>query len=455
MGTRVLQLLMVVLLTGCVAWASAIFFGPWALTKYLEGQTEGKVELFGLRVTPKLAVTASRVQMLDVGAVIGSFRGVEVNWRLFSGDEPAVVFSITSGGFVGSLIVEELIVTVTRNQNGDPLKISGTAAKVVDPNLLSAADVKFHAYADYGFQFLRRVQAITGDLTTQYALYATASNAQIVVDQIDFVSDLLQQDFSGTVALTNLLAKELDLATPRADVKFAAVDGLVDLEVGARDIRSETVGVGISGFTGSIEYDTARSRLAAPIGLDLDDIAWGNIQLPTADATVTLGEKQFKVSVKGTSLGSEVTLGRRFIGRAPDASFTAKFDASSLGGNLQIYGEARLAAAQQPVELDVSFRGTVADVNQPVACVEVACEISDIIYEYSLNVAGETLRGSSKCMEPTCSSGARTHDLSTTDTNKFFANLQGINLISPLVLGGAYAQILQGIAVGAGHKINF
>ena len=72
-----------------------------------------------------------------------------------------------------------------------------------------------------------------------------------------------------------------------------------------------------------------------------------------------------------------------------------------------------------------------------------------------LNVAGETLSGTSSCLEPACSSGARTHDLSTTDTNKFFANLQGLNLISPLVLGGAYAQMLQGVAVGAGHKINF
>ena len=148
-------------------------------------------------------------------------------------------------------------------------------------------------------------------------------------------------------------------------------------------------------------------------------------------------------------------MGRRYIGRAPDTSFAAKFDASSLGGNLKISGDVRLAAAQQPLELDVSFKGAVAGVRQPVACTEVACEISDVIYEYSLNVAGETLSGTSRCLEPTCSSGARTHDLSTTDTNKFFANLQGVNLISPLVLGGAYAQMLQGVAVGSGHKINF
>jgi len=70
-------------------------------------------------------------------------------------------------------------------------------------------------------------------------------------------------------------------------------------------------------------------------------------------------------------------------------------------------------------------------------------------------VAGETLSGTSRCLEPTCSSGGRAHELSTTDTNKFFANLQSLNLISPLILAGAYAQMLQGVAVGPGHKINF
>jgi len=124
-------------------------------------------------------------------------------------------------------------------------------------------------------------------------------------------------------------------------------------------------------------------------------------------------------------------------------------------GNLQIYGGVRLAAAQHPTELDVSFQGAVADVDKLAACMSVACEISDVLYEYDLKVAGETLNGTSRCLELTCSSGGRTHDISTTDTNKFFANLQSLNLVSPLILGVAYAQMLQGAAVGAGHKINF
>ena len=455
MGTRVLQLLMVVLLTGCIVWASAIFFGPWALTKYLESQAGDAVEVSGLRVSPKLAVTASRVQVSDGAAVTASLRGVEVDWRLLTGDEPAVLISVARGDLAGSLSAEDLRVTVTRADTAGALKILGTAVRAGDPNLVLAADVKFETHTDHNLQLLSRVTATTGELTAQFLSNATALTSRIEVDQVDLGADLLRQELSGTLAFTNVVAAAPDLSAPEADIKFALADDLLSLSLGARELLSETVGVAVSGLTGSFEYDAARLVLAGPIDLALNDFAWKDIRLSSVVAKVTPGGEQFKVSVEGTSLVSEITLGRRYIGRAPDASFAADFDASSLGGNLQISGDARLSAAQQPVELDVSFMGTVAGVSQPVACTEVACEISDVTYEYSLNLAGETLSGTSKCLEPTCSSGPRTHELSTTDTNKFFANLQGVNLISPLVLGGVYAQMLQGAAAGKGHKINF
>jgi len=231
--------------------------------------------------------------------------------------------------------------------------------------------------------------------------------------------------------------------------------GLVSLSFGARDLLSETMGVAVSSLTGNMEYDAARARPAGPIDFALNDFSWKDIQLPAAEARVALGDEQFKVSAQGASLGSEITLGRRYIGRTPDASFDVEVGVSEVGNNLTLSGRARLAAARQPVELDLSFRGAVADVGQLAVCIEAACEVSDVIYDYNLGVAGETLSGTSRCLEPTCSAGPHRHELSTIDTNKFFSNLQGVNLINPLVLGAAYAQMLQGVAVGAGHKINF
>ena len=282
MGNRVLQFLMVVLLTGCVAWASAIFFGPWALTKYLEGQAGDAVEVSGLRVTPKLAVTASRVRVSNGGAVTASLRGVEVDWRLLTGDEPAVLVSVANGGFAGSTSIEDLQVTVTQAENGEPLKISGTAARAGDPNLVSAADVKFEAHTDYNFQLLRRVTATTGGLTTQHPTNVTASTSQIEVDQVDLGTDLLRQELGGALALTKVVAAGPDLSMPEADVNFALAGGLLSLSLVARDLLSETAGVAVSGLTAGVDYDAARSRLAGPIDLALNDFAWKDIRLPAA-----------------------------------------------------------------------------------------------------------------------------------------------------------------------------
>ena len=156
MGTRALQFLMIVLLSGFLGWASAIFFGPWALTKYLESQVGDAVEVSGLKVTPKLAVTASRIQMSAGGAVAGSLRGVELDWRLFFGDGPAVLISVASGGVAGSLAAEDLQVTLTQAESGNSLKISGTAARVEGTDIISAGDVKFDAHTDYKLQLARR-----------------------------------------------------------------------------------------------------------------------------------------------------------------------------------------------------------------------------------------------------------------------------------------------------------
>lgn len=455
MGTRALQLLMIVLLTGCVAWASAIFFGPWALTKYLEGQAGDAVEVSGLKITSKLAVTASRVQMSDGGAVTASLRGVEVDWRFLTGDEPAVLISVASGVLAGSLSVEGLQVTLTQADDGEPLQISGTAARVWDPNSVSVSDVNFEALTDYSFQFLRRVMATTGGLNLQHPTNATASTSHIEVDKVDLGVDLLWQDLSGMLALTNLDAGGTDLSMTEADIKFDLADGLVSLSFSARDLFAERASLEVSGLTGILEFDAARSQPAGPIQLVLNDFVWKDIRFPSSAAKVTLGDKQVKVTAEGMSQGSEITLGRRYIGRAPDASFGVEFDASAMEGNLQINGDVKIAAIQQPVDFELRFKGVVADVAYFAACAEVVCEVSDVIYVYNLSVAGETLSGTSRCRELTCLSGGRTHDLSTTHTDKFFANMQRENLISPLVLGGAYAQMLQGVTVGTGHKINF
>lgn len=455
MGMRVLQLLMMTMLAGCVVWASAIFVGPWALMRYIESRSGDAIEVSGLKVTPKLTVTATRIQMSDGGAVIASLRGVEVDWRLLRGDEPAVLISVANGDFQRSISVEDLNVVVTQTENGYPLKVSGTAVRASDPNSVSAVDVKFDAYTEYTFTTLRRLRATTGKIETKLPAILTTSDTRVEIAQIDLGKNLVQQDISGRLALNNFEALDPGFMIPHLDIDLNLGDGLVSLVGSAGELKYDTSDVEISDLTGSIDYDISGSLLAGPINLTIDDFSWNEIRLKNVKSVTSLSDEQANISVEGASLENEITLGGRYVGRAPDGSFRAAIDVFADKGDLKLSGAAMLNAVSEPVELDVSFEGYVTDVAQPIACSRVACDLNNVTYEYVLNVAGETLSGVSRCEEATCSMDPRAHNLSTTNTHKFFGNLQSMKLVNPLILGGAYAQMLNGVAVGLGHEINF
>lgn len=455
MGMRVLQLLMMTMLAGCVVWASAIFFGPWALMRYIESRSGDAIEVSGLKVTPKLTVTATRIQMSDGGAVIASLRGVEVDWRLLRGDEPAVLISVANGGFQRSISVEDLNVIVTQTENGYPLKVSGTAVRASDPNSVSAVDVKFDAYTDHDFQFVRHFRATTGNIVSEIPAIFTASNSQFEIQQIDLNTNLSQQDVSGRAELKNFETMEPGLTSPQLDIDFNLSDGLMILVGSARELNHDKSDAIISDLTGSIEFDISRLLLAGPINLAIDDFSWDQFRLKNIKAVTSVSEEQVSVLLEGASLGNELTLGERYVGRAPDGSFRAEIDVLGYKGDLKLSGGAMLTAVGEPVVLDLSFEGVVTDVAKPFACFRDACYLNNVIYEYVLSVAGETLSGVSRCLEATCSMAARAHNLTTSNTHKFFGNLQSMKLISPLILGAAYAKMLNGVAVSSGHEINF
>ena len=455
MGTRVLQLLMMALLTGCVVYASAIFFGPWALKRHLESRAGDAILVSGLKVTPKLTMTASRIQMSDGGAVIASLRGVEVDWRFLRGNEPAVLISVANGEFLRSIGFKDMQVTVTQAETGDPLKISGKVARAWDPNSLLAFDVKLDAQTEYSFKTLRSLRATTGKIETKLPAIFTTSGTRVEIEQIDLDKNLMEQDVSGRFALYNFEAVDPGLIIPQLDIDLNLGDGLVSLVGNASELKYDTSDIKISDLTGSINYDISRSLLAGPINLAIDDFSWNEIRLKNIKSVTSVSDEQANISVEGASLENEITLGGRYVGRAPDGSFRAAIDIFADKGDLKLSGTAMLNAVSEPVELDVSFEGYVTDVARPMACSSVACDLNNVTYEYVLNVAGETLSGVSRCEEATCSMDPRAHNLSTTNTHKFFGNLQSMNLINPLILGGAYAQMLNGVAIGLGHEINF
>jgi len=112
---------------------------------------------------------------------------------------------------------------------------------------------------------------------------------------------------------------------------------------------------------------------------------------------------------------------------------------------------------QTDPEVDISIKssGLMSSSDLIDDCLMSQCDVKDIAIEYSIQSEGHQMSGKSECYDINCSSNSSRHDISTSDTNQFFQNMQHTGIFNPLLLGLAYAQVLGGSPDGAGHKLSF
>ena len=74
--------------------------------------------------------------------------------------------------------------------------------------------------------------------------------------------------------------------------------------------------------------------------------------------------------------------------------------------------------------------------------------------EFTFSTPEGKLIGSSFCPPPNCALEFSEHILATDNTADFFSSLSSLELLSPLSLALAYSVMLDGNALGKGHKIT-
>ena len=112
---------------------------------------------------------------------------------------------------------------------------------------------------------------------------------------------------------------------------------------------------------------------------------------------------------------------------------------------------------QTDPEVDISIKssGLMSSSNLIDDCLMSQCDVKDIEIEYSIQSQGHQMSGKSECYDINCSSNSSRHEISTSDTNQFFQQMQKTGIFNPLLLGLAYSQVLGGLPDGTGHKLSF
>ena len=95
------------ILLGCLIWGATLLTGPMILSYYLEKRFGDGIQIYNLKVTPKMHVKASRVTFSDIiitDDIIlnGSSRALELVWSISGFSKPRITL------FVGPSELENL-----------------------------------------------------------------------------------------------------------------------------------------------------------------------------------------------------------------------------------------------------------------------------------------------------------------------------------------------------------
>ena len=473
MAYRITKFFLSLILLICVVWAALIFAGP-KLISYAVGHYFGDtVKISGLKVSPKLRIYAARVNY--TGADLGNFgplhgysRAVSVYIDNFTGLNPHFNISLGPSEFIGLFDFSELNTKVffTQDDETDNLKIS--------------TKVKNYESKDFKFEALEAVALM--DPT-----FKKINTVQYDFQNIKAISPL-------KISAQNVVGKLVDVVFDNEKVESfqIAYNDIMTLSLASSIYGEQLSATGISSHGSFNEQKLKYS-------LNFDEILMGNkgsmAKEVTVDAIYSIPEQmkrgqfdfsagalylnEFETIEKGASISNlsgsakfqdshlkSIQIDGRLnpITVKNKGSFLVEIPEGHLKANSYFLTEQGNNNAQLDISLDSNESKNLllkADLNASfgegniIACVFVTCRLSELIVDYSVDVARSKMNGSLYCKTTDCWAQEFSHRVETQNTAEFFNAVSITKLINPMLLAYSYSEILRGEKNGQGHIKDF
>ena len=161
------------------------------------------------------------------------------------------------------------------------------------------------------------------------------------------------------------------------------------------------------------------------------------------------------MQVGGQIESADIKLDSQFLGRIGGGSFTTALEAKSLPNGFKVggAGSINLTSNRKP-RLEFEFKTEFPGPKSPSKCLVVTCAVSEVDVTYLLDVDGGELYGTFKCPDGECFLNSGQHFFETVNTAEFFKALSNEKIFSPLYLGFAYSQMMQGDKTENGHTLS-
>jgi len=454
---RFLQFIMTIVIIAFGLWISAIMFGPWALVKYAEKQFGDLITLHNVTVSSKLDAKINRIDFNQDPFKSSSIRGIEVRWSIISG-KPKLMIDVSSANFEDQYSISGVHIELNKSDNisSYPIAIKANAERL---EALGAANIsKFEAefFSNLEFSEFRNFKSKSGNLEMTGLFDLQSDGLKAEADVLRLNMGVLNMSDEILILLEKVTSVKFNSNADRIIGKIIPHDQFFDFDVGVINAQFDEDIFSSEKISALGKYDLTSHEIVEEIFIELEQAELLGRKIVKSTSKIDLKEGIPTIISEGMLEDTEINLGGKYIGSLPSSEFYLNLKSEALDNSSEFDATLDLVVQTDP-EVDISIKssGLMSSSDLIDDCLMSQCDVKDIEIEYSIQSQGHQMSGKSECYDINCSSNSSRHEISTSDTNQFFQQMQKTGIFNPLLLGLAYSQVLGGLPDGTGHKLSF
>ena len=446
----------------CLAWISAIFFGPSIISSSLNYFSEGRIELSRVKVSPKLKIMAAVVDftlppVIGTTNLSGTSRAFSIHWKVRGGFE---VF-----GTIGPTSLKEYGTAASTNFTLKPKSMFDWSEVNVQLEFDKLMAVNFEAFqASFtgnlvkSFQEFRKVKLLlpkvsgaVSNMQYETELLRINMDKYVITQPLhqqfsDIVYDLKQIRISKNIFEGSSIEGNIKLSNGEVIFKLSMADAeLLQSKLRAKSLTmSSSQFLGAKTLEGTWEFEAKEILSKAP-AMEIKKFTG---QVKTLPSVISL-HGQAHISKL------EILRDQYFIGEIENGILDITAAARVLPSKIDLEGQGRLTlVGADDFNVFVSTRSALSEMDL-FSCVKQKCMIDAFRADYKISTSGSSLIGEFECRDIDCFDRPLLNVLQTDNTNQFFQELSGLGILNPLLLPIAYLAVSGGEVLGDGHVFNF
>ena len=459
----ILRFLLYVICALCLGWSVLVFGGPviikWALISY----SNGRIIPSNITVTPKLDVRISRLDYHfnneDLLQPFGGFsRSVNIDWSIF-GDRAFLDIQLGPTFLENIMRAERVKIYTPSYENIDlteilfDVEVENFSLNAFGQVALFAGQSVYNRRTSMLSNFSFKLNDLASEKTDLWAVKSAEGmlgdfSFDVPLDNQNFWVNFSTKQFSSGIyefqashvdGDIKIREDEVGFELNLADIYFAGFSGTVDsvMTVGALDSKWSLSEMKAEALNGIFDGQSMSfSRLVA-------DLSKTEPQIHSALFTIALDNW-------------DVTIADNYWGSLPGSRIDVELNLNGLDSTIS--GSSNLNV-KDPVDPKISMLGQLhAKLRNGVVlweCASLQCALSDLIFDYQIDLGKEWIRGETVCALANCEFAEIKNTISTSDTVRVFEAISRSKLMNPFVVAYIYAAMTSGKSTGRGHKIDF